>query len=106
MRRVLEHGGGPAVGGAAVFRGPQGTRGGIGWVNLAVDNVDADTRAPGWYQAAEICYAANHPAAAVLAARAVRRAGAMSSRQRFSICYTMREAIAPWLPCAAGVSGP
>jgi len=27
----------------------------------------------------------------------------MSSRQRFSICYTMPEAIAPWLRYTAGV---
>jgi len=26
----------------------------------------------------------------------------MSSRRRFSICYTMREAIAPWLPHTTG----
>lgn len=85
--------------------GPNGDGGGIGWVNLAVENVDTGTTTPGWDRAAEICGCADDPAAAGLA-RAVRGAAAMSSRQRFSICYTMREAIAPWLPHTAGVSRP
>ena len=85
--------------------GPNGDGGGIGWVNLAVENVDTGATTPGWDRAAEICGSADDPAAVWLA-RAVRGAAAMSSRQRFSICYTMREAIAPWLPHTAGVSRP
>ena len=84
--------------------GPNGDGGGIGWVNLAVENVDTGTTTPGWDRAAEICGCADDPAGVWLA-RAVRGTAAMSSRQRFSICYTMREAIAPWLPHTAGVSG-
>ena len=64
--------------------GPNGDGGGIGWVNLAVENVDTGTTTPGWDRAAEICGCADDPAAAGLA-RAVRGAAAMSSRQRFSI---------------------
>ena len=34
--------------------GPNGDGGGIGWVNLAVENVDTGTTTPGWDRAAEI----------------------------------------------------
>jgi len=56
--------------------GPNRDGGGIGWVNLAVENVDMGTTTPGWGRAAEICGCADDPAA-------VRGAAAMSSRQRF-----------------------
>ena len=59
--------------------GPNGDGGGIGWVNLAVENVDTGATTPGWDQVAEICGCADDRAAVWLA-RAVRGAAAMSSR--------------------------
>lgn len=77
----------------------QGNRRGIGWVDLALDNVDADSAAPGWYQAAEICRAASTANSAdPLLARLNHLRGGWSSRQRASICDAMRAAISPWLP--------
>jgi type IV secretion system protein VirD4 len=78
---------------------PEGNGGGIGWVDLALDNVDPDPAAPGWYQAAEIyCAAGAANSADPLLARLNHLRGGWSNRQRASICYTMRAAIAPWLP--------
>jgi hypothetical protein len=79
---------------------PRGNRAGIGWVDLAVDNLDANSGAPGWYQAAEICRAAGAASSGDnLLARLIinHLRGPLSSRQQVSICYAMRAAIAPWL---------
>ena len=89
----------------------RGNRAGIGWVDLAVDNLDADSRAPGWYQAAAICRAAGGTNSGdVLLARQLKDVvrGPLSSRQQASICYTMRAAIAPWLSRGAvnGIAAP
>jgi Type IV secretory system Conjugative DNA transfer len=73
---------------------PRGSRKGIEWVLLAVDNLqkdDKDPDAPGWYSAAR--YVAGLP----LFRNALLRTLAMDPRQRDSIALTMRKAVAPWM---------
>lgn len=73
---------------------PQGNGGGIRWVRHAFDGGDAAIEAS-WRQAARICHrlgGADSQSAALLAERLLRVA-ALSSRQRGSLCETMRAAI-------------
>lgn len=71
---------------------PMGNSKGMGWVLMAVDNIDAeDFTSPGWQQAAALCR--KFP---VLAQGMVRILG-MDARQRDSVAITMRKAITPWL---------
>jgi type IV secretion system protein VirD4 len=67
---------------------------GIGWVVLAVDNLQEDDRdcaAPGWRSVAR--YVAGHP----LFRNALLRTVDMDRRQRDSIVMTMRDALSPWM---------
>ncbi|MBB3606429.1 type IV secretion system protein VirD4 [Mycolicibacterium sp. BK556] len=78
----------------------RGNNGGIGWVLLAVDNLDLDAGArpgrqlsmePSWRAAADIVR--GKP----LFRNALLRTLAMDSRQRDSIALTMRKAVMPWM---------
>jgi hypothetical protein len=67
---------------------------GIGWVVLAVDNLqkdDRDREAPGWHSGAR--YVAGQP----LFRNALLRTVDMDRRQRDSIVMTMRDALSPWM---------
>ena len=85
---------------------PQGNAAGIAWVDRALDNIDTDHTAPGWYQAAQLCREnpAGSPGATALA-RGVLQVTAMSSRQRRSVWFIMREAVEPWLATSSAANG-
>ena len=80
---------------------PVGNRGGIAWVDHAINNVDTDTTTPGWRHAAHICRINALSAApadtALIGGLADQLRQPISSRQHQSITYTLREAITPWL---------
>jgi type IV secretion system protein VirD4 len=67
---------------------------GIGWVVLAVDNLqkdDIDREALGWHSGAR--YVAGHP----LFRNALLHTVDMDRRQRDSIVMTMHDALSPWM---------
>ena len=75
---------------------------GIGWVKLAVDNLEKDDNradAPGWYSAAEAV--GDQP----LFRDALLRTLDLNPVQRESILMTMRDALWPWIQPRKGLDG-